>query len=131
MKKKSPPRDLPSTDQPAKKASQPHDSLFKAAMRDPKVARDVIKANIPKFLDEMVLWDTLTLQHTNFVRDNLEQLHSDVVYLCQLNEGSYLYFLIEHVRDEGTHIKSIYHMARLYPNLCSHYLGASLATMGC
>ncbi len=96
MKKKSPPRDLPSTDQPAKKASQPHDSLFKAAMRDPKVARDVIKANIPKFLDEMVLWNTLRLQNTNFVRDNLEQLHSDVVYLCQLNEGSYLYFIIEH-----------------------------------
>ncbi len=40
------------------------------------------------------LWNTLKQQSTDFIKDNLEQLRSDVVYLCQLNEGSYLYFLI-------------------------------------
>ncbi len=110
---------------------QSHDALFKAAMSEKEVARDMVKAHIPQELDLSINWGTLTLCTNDFVKEDLSQLHSDILYRCQLKKGSYLYIPIEHVRDEGTHIKSIYHMARLYPNLSSHYLSASLATMGC
>ena len=54
MKKKVPLTEQHVTDQPAKSIPTPMNSLFKAAIRDPKVAKDVIRVHIP-ILAKMVL----------------------------------------------------------------------------
>lgn len=114
------------------KISQPHDKYAKSILSRVEEAKSLIQSRFPQELVKRIDMNSLQLTNKSFVSEEMKAFHSDVIYKCNIdNNQGYIYYEIEHVRHESTHIKSIYHMARLYPNLRSHYLGAPLATMGC
>ena len=74
----------------------PHDLFFKNSVNDVSVAKDFFKAHLPPSLQQRIQWNTLQLTNKSFSDDQLRELHSDVVYACQLDhKKAYLYLLIE------------------------------------
>ena len=81
----------------SKKIHHVHDGFFRVAMTNLKVAKDLLKAHLPKKLDKQIDWDTLQITNKSYVDENLKQTFSDMVYRCQINgRESYIYALIEH-----------------------------------
>ncbi len=76
---------------------QPHDAFFRRSLSHIAVAKDFLKAHISSALAERINWKTLRSTDKSFVKEVLKQLHSDVVYQCQLDgKSAYIYTLIEH-----------------------------------
>ena len=77
-----------------------HDSFFKAVMKDNKLVAELIKRFLPEELVKTLDLKTLKLSNVQFVRGDLKQLFSDIVYECELKDKSlgkvYISFLIEH-----------------------------------
>ena len=74
----------------------PHDGFFKHSLSDISVARDLLKSHLSPSITQRIQWDTLKLSNKNYTNEKLHQLHSDVVYTCQLDHKSaYIYVLIE------------------------------------
>jgi predicted transposase YdaD len=112
--------------------TKPHDLLVKATLSNPQALRDFANIYLPQQVVEKMDQNSLQLTNKSYVSPDMKEFHNDFVFSFSLKSyPGYAFCMVEHVRHDGTHIKSIYHMARLYPNLRSHYLGASLATMGC
>ena len=112
------------------KLHHPHDSFAKKALSKLAVAKDLLKAHLSPELVRRIDWNTLWLTNKSYVTEQLSQLHSDVVYSCQVEgKKAYIYCLIEHVRHEVARIKSAQKAVRLHSNLGYHYFGAMLATV--
>jgi len=61
------------------------------------VARDFLKANLPKHILKRVKLDTLMLKSGNFIDENLKSSMSDILYKVDTTSGTgYLYLLLEH-----------------------------------
>ena len=77
-----------------------HDSFFKAVMKDAKFAAELIKRFLPEKLVKTLDLKTLKLSNVQFVRGDLKQLFSDIVYECELKDKSLgkvlISFLFEH-----------------------------------
>ena len=74
----------------------PHDSFFKHALSDVTVAKDLLQAHLSPSITQRIKWDTLNLSNKSYIDQKLSQLHSDVVYACQIDDKSaYIYILIE------------------------------------
>jgi len=74
----------------------PHDGFFKHSLSDISVARDLLKSHLSPSITQRIHWDTLKLSNKSYTNEKLHQLHSDVVYTCQLDHKSaYIYVLIE------------------------------------
>jgi predicted transposase/invertase (TIGR01784 family) len=74
----------------------PHDSFFKHAVSDLTVAKDFLQAHLSPSIAQRIQWDSLRLSNKSYTDEKLAQLHSDVVYTCQLDEKSaYIYLLLE------------------------------------
>jgi len=78
--------------------SQKHDTVFKTAMRDKAVAKDMIENYIPKDVVNKINLNSLEVCHASYVDGELKQFHSDMVYQVALKSGedAYIYFLWEH-----------------------------------
>ncbi len=75
---------------------QPHDGFFKHNLPNLTVAKDLLKAYLSPAIVQRLYWDTLKLSNKSFVDEKLAQLHSDVVYTCQIDgQEAYLYALVE------------------------------------
>jgi len=75
----------------------PHDSFFQKAMEDPKVARDFIRAHLPKETLAQINLKCLDLQPRVHHKKAGKQIASDIVYRTKIKDKSaYLYFAIEH-----------------------------------
>ena len=75
----------------------PHDAVFKKAMREVRVARELMEQHLPKAFIKTVRWDTLRLENASYVDEQLRQSHSDVVYSVKTTQGlAYVYVLCEH-----------------------------------
>ena len=75
---------------------QPHDGFFKHSLSSVTVAKDFLQAHLSPSITQRIQWDTLKMTNRSYVNQKLAQLHSDVVYTCQLDKKSaYIYLLIE------------------------------------
>ena len=75
----------------------PHDRFAKVSLQEVAIARAFLQAHLPKDLQKRIHFDSMRLTNNEFVLPHLQQIHSDVVYECQIDEkASYVYFLIEH-----------------------------------
>ena len=75
----------------------PHDSFFKKSLSSLAVAKDFLKAHLSPEIIQRIDWSTLRSTNKSYVKAHLAQLHSDVVYSCQVEgKQAYLYTLIEH-----------------------------------
>lgn len=78
-------------------ATTPHDAVFKAFLSRPETARDFMEIHLPPALVKLCRLDTLHLEASSFVEDNLRQYYNDVLYSLETSKGSgYVYVLIEH-----------------------------------
>ena len=74
----------------------PHDGFFKHSLSDITVAQDFLKAHLSPSITQRISWDTLSLTNRSFTDEKLNNLHSDVLYTCQLDQkDAYIYLLIE------------------------------------
>jgi predicted transposase/invertase (TIGR01784 family) len=79
------------------KIHNPHDSFVRRSLANLEVSKDLLKAHLRPAVVRKINWDTI--QHTNrsFVKKELAQFHSDVVYKCELDgKEGYIYVLLEH-----------------------------------
>lgn len=81
-------------------ATTPHDAIFKAFLSRPETARDFIEIHLPPSLVKLCNLDTLHLESSSFVEENLRQYYNDVLYSVETTKGcGYIYVLIEHQRS--------------------------------
>ena len=78
-----------------------HDAIFKHAMADLRVARDVLSHHLPAAIKQKINLDTLQLENCTFVDEELASLHTDILYSVDLvdslsGERVYIYAHIEH-----------------------------------
>ncbi len=75
-----------------------HDSFVKRCLSNIDVAKDLLKVYLKPDTVQKINWDTLRITNKSFVKPDLNQHHSDVVYKCKLvnDKDAYLYALIEH-----------------------------------
>jgi predicted transposase/invertase (TIGR01784 family) len=60
------------------------------------VAKDLLQAHLRPAITQRIQWDSLRLSNKSYTDEKLVQLHSDVVYTCQIdNKSAYIYILIE------------------------------------
>ena len=75
----------------------PHDTFFKKCLQDPHTAKDLLQAQVPPPIAQRIDWHTLQLTNKSYVKEHLKQLHSDLVYQCQLEDKqAYVYCVLEH-----------------------------------
>ncbi len=74
----------------------PHDGFFKHSLSNLTVAKDLLQAHLSPSITQRIHWDTLRLSNKSYTDKKLAQLHSDVVYACQIDKKSaYIYLLVE------------------------------------
>jgi hypothetical protein len=73
----------------------PHDGFFKHSLSNLTVAKDLLQAHLSPAITQRIQWDSLRLSNKSFTNEKLAQLHSDVVYSCQIdNKSAYSYILV-------------------------------------
>ena len=74
----------------------PHDGFFKHSLSNLTVAKDLLRAHLNPAITQRIRWNTFKLSNKSYTDEKLNQLHSDVVYTCQIDKKSaYIYILIE------------------------------------
>lgn len=83
----------------------PHDALFKTFLKYPETARDFIEIHLPSTLCALCDLETLELQPTSFIEENLRACYSDVLWSMKTSEGDgYIYVVIEHQSSPDVHM---------------------------
>ena len=79
------------------KISQPHDKFARRALSDIIVAKELIQKHLPPELVKRIDIDSVQLTNKSFISEAMQQLHSDVIYKCNIdNKKGYIYYEIEH-----------------------------------
>ena len=74
----------------------PHDGFFKHSLSNLTVAKDLLQAHLSPAITQRIQWDSLRLSNKSFTNEKLAQLHSDLVYSCQIdNKSAYIYIMVE------------------------------------
>lgn len=77
--------------------AQPHDAFARDMLSNPANASAFFQSHLPKDIVAAADWSTLTLQPASFVRQNLQQSHTDLLYRVNVAERDMLlYLLFEH-----------------------------------
>lgn len=78
-------------------ASQPHDAFARCMLSDPAKAAAFFQGHLPPDIVAAADWSTLALQPASFVRQNLQQSHTDLLYTVKVaGREVLLYLLLEH-----------------------------------
>jgi predicted transposase/invertase (TIGR01784 family) len=105
-----------------KKSEKPkHDQLFKAAMENPQVAYDFVKAHLPKDMLAIIDTSSLTVENVSFIEPKLTRSSSDVLFSAKFNDqDGYIFLLIEHqsTADKFMAFRLFKYMIRI----CDRYL---------
>ncbi|KPA13724.1 transposase [Candidatus Magnetomorum sp. HK-1] len=86
-------------DEPIEKALVKNPKLIKIVFSDRTEAETFFKLNLPQNLVEQIDWETLLLEGTNYIDEELIESESDLlfsVYFKNSNTLCYLYILFEH-----------------------------------
>lgn len=82
--------------------SHPHDKFFKGSLKEKPVALDFLKAHLPTDVYQRIDFNILHAIDKSYVTAELREVHSDMVYACQINgKAGYvpLLLLLEHHRS--------------------------------
>lgn len=75
----------------------PHDAFFKDVFSDSKHAIAFFQGHLPATVAAKTDWSSLTVLPGSFVKSNLQQIHSDLVFSVRIGgRKSLLYLLFEH-----------------------------------
>lgn len=78
-------------------ASQPHDAFARCMLSDPAYAAAFFQGHLPPGIVAAIDWSTLALQPASFVRQSLQQSHTDLLYGVRMaGRDVLLYLLLEH-----------------------------------
>jgi len=90
---------MPTEEDNAKKLHTPHDSGFKGAMSDVRVACEFFTSYLPDDVQQRIDFNTLEMQNCSFIDKELHKTASDVLYRVHLKDeqksAAYLYILVE------------------------------------
>ncbi|OJW72782.1 MAG: hypothetical protein BGO68_00590 [Candidatus Amoebophilus sp. 36-38] len=79
------------------KIHQPHDSFLRRSLTNLEIAKDMLKSCISVDLAERINWNTLELTNKSFAKEELKQIHGDIIYRCQSKgKKAYMYLVLEH-----------------------------------
>ncbi len=74
-----------------------HDKLFKSALQDIESAREFLRHFLPSYILNDIDLKKLKLDSTNYIRENLEEQNSDLVFeTVFLRHKNILFLLLEH-----------------------------------
>ncbi|EGT4253810.1 Rpn family recombination-promoting nuclease/putative transposase [Citrobacter amalonaticus] len=83
----------------------PHDAVFKTFLRHPDTARDFLDIHLPIGLRHLCDLQTLKLEPTSFIEEDLRAYYSDVLWSLKTVEGDgYIYVVIEHQSTPDVHM---------------------------
>ncbi|CNI66410.1 Rpn family recombination-promoting nuclease/putative transposase [Yersinia pekkanenii] len=83
----------------------PHDALFKQFLTHPETARDFLDIHLPPALRQACDLNTLRLESSSFIEEDLRAYYSDVLYSLKTGQGDgYIYALIEHQSSPDKHM---------------------------
>ena len=78
-------------------STHPNDGYFKAVFSDPKHAALFFQSHLPRDIVEHAEWATLALVPGSFVKQSLQQAHSDLLFTVTVSgRETLLYLLFEH-----------------------------------
>jgi predicted transposase/invertase (TIGR01784 family) len=78
-------------------SSQPNDAYFKQVFSDPQRAALFFQSHLDAGLVALIDWSSLKLEPGSFVKQSLQQTHSDLLFTARLGEREVkLYLLFEH-----------------------------------
>jgi predicted transposase/invertase (TIGR01784 family) len=78
-------------------SSTPHDSLFKYTFSQPQHAAELFRSVLPHALVPHIDFDTLQMEPTSFIDDELRTRFADLLFRVHLvGQPAYLYLLFEH-----------------------------------
>ncbi|POP43578.1 ISNCY family transposase [Superficieibacter electus] len=101
----------------------PHDAVFKKFLHSPDAARDFLDIHLPPALRELCDLQTLTLESTSFIENNLRAYYSDVLWSLKTREGDgYIYCVIEHQSRADSHMA--FRLMRYAVAAMQHHLDA-------
>lgn len=108
--------------------SIPHDAVFKKIMSYPEMARDFLDIHLPIALREICDLQTLKLESTSFIEQDLRAYYSDVVWSLKTREGQgYIYCVIEHQSNAVPHMA--FRLMRYATAAMQHHLDAGNKTL--
>ena len=108
--------------------STPHDAVFKKIMSYPEMARDFLDIHLPIALREICDLQTLKLESTSFIEQDLRAYYSDVVWSLKTREGQgYIYCVIEHQSTAVPHMA--FRLMRYATAATQHHLDAGNKTL--
>ena len=108
--------------------STPHDAVFKKIMSYPEMARDFLEIHLPIALREICDLQTLKLESTSFIEQDLRAYYSDVVWSLKTREGlGYIYCVIEHQSTAVPHMA--FRLLRYATSAMQHHLDAGNKTL--
>lgn len=108
--------------------STPHDAVFKKIMSYPEMARDFLEIHLPIALREICDLQTLKLESTSFIEQDLRAYYSDVVWSLKTREGQgYIYCVIEHQSTAVPHMA--FRLMRYAIAAMQHHLDAGNKTL--
>jgi hypothetical protein len=82
----------------AKTPRNPHDRLFKAIFADPEAALPLLRATLPAAVMDAIDPGSLTPGPTDFVNDELEEDHRDLMFSATIRGRPVIFYIIEHQR---------------------------------
>ena len=78
-------------------STHPHDGFFKAVFSDPDKAGAFFRKHLPEDVVHRIEWSTLTVLPASFVKRDLQQSHSDLLFSVHLSgRETLLYLVFEH-----------------------------------
>lgn len=101
-----------------------HDTVFKLAMSEIRVAKEMIENNLPKDIVKCINLDSLSISNNSYIDHDLKKSHADILYKAKTKSGSetYIYFLWEH---QSTYDKNIpLRMLKYTVNILQEHLNA-------
>lgn len=106
----------------------PHDAVFKKIMSHPEMARDFLDIHLPVALREICDMQTLKLESTSFIEQDLRAYYSDVLWSLKTREGQgYIYCVIEHQSTAVQHMA--FRLMRYATAAMQHHLDAGHKTL--
>ena len=97
-----------------------HDQLFRKALENPCVARELIEVHLQKNVLDIMDMNSLKLEKESFVEADLTNSVSDVLFSAKFNENDgYVYLLLEHQSTQDRFMA--FRLFKYMINICDRY----------
>src|ERR1700742_1709789 len=75
----------------------PYDAFFKSVFGEVDIMVRLMQSRLPEKLARPIHWDQVTLRSSSFVKQNLAQMHADLLFSTRAGEREVLlYVMLEH-----------------------------------